>query len=213
MICYKNLNLPTNLLNPNSVDQFNELKNKYVLNGWKNNVTTNVEDFLSEELLYILKQQCNIKPKYFILFGSYPGQKGFLHSDQFYENNKWHSAPCSINWEIVPDNSIMQWYQPLESVEEFEPSWNPNDSAPTERDLKNVGVKYYVSQHSKDSSQFKIIDSLIMDSSPRLFRTDVPHQTCHTNNNAQRVSMAIRFELTDVPTWERALEIFKPILG
>ena len=213
MNCYRNLNLPTELLNPNAVDQFEELKKLYIVNGWKNNVTTNVEDFLSEDFLRVLKDQCRLKPKYFILFGTYPGQKGFLHSDQYYENNQWNSAPCSINWEIVPTAAVMQWYDPLTPLAEIEPHWNPNEAAPADQALKRVGVKYYDTAHSKDSSKFQLVDSLTMDSSPRLFRTDVPHQTVHTNNSTDRISMAIRFELGDIPTWERALEVFQPILG
>jgi hypothetical protein len=217
MNCYQNLNLPTNLLKPSAVDEFDELKYGYHTRNNKSNINTNVEDFLSEELLDAFRQQCNITPKYFLLFPSYPGQKGFLHSDVYYEDNKWNTVPCGINWDVGSTESIIQWHAPIEPVEEILPRFTPYDPVWREHGLNNKvsAAKFYGERDSKDTSKFKIIDSLIIDGNPRLFRTDIPHQVIHTNSNniSQRICISIRFGLEDISTWERALEIFKPIMG
>jgi hypothetical protein len=162
-----------------------------------------IDYFLHEDLLVTLNN-LNIKPLMFYNFGSINNQltTTALHRDVIYEDNIWKSMPMGINWDLTPGTTSFRWYDPLSC---------PEVMPPVLKDLDHTspfGI-HYIKRYNKDFSQMKEVGYLdVQRNTPYLVRTDVVHQITYTCDTDTRMGISLRFKIDDIPTWERALQVF-----
>jgi hypothetical protein len=167
----------------------------------------NIEKYLHEDLLNSL-DSINLKPFFFIHFGA-PNQKEFstiLHSDLYKENAQWVPMPVGIAWELTPGTTNFKWYD-TSAIKEVPPTkelpFKPAD----------FNSNHYIRRFSKDTTDCILLENLIMErNTPYLVRSDIPHQVDYTCTVPTRISINLRFQIKDIPTWEKALEVFKPLI-
>ena len=166
-----------------------------------------IEKYLSQDLLDALNS-VRLKPLFFIHFGALNSKSfsSILHSDLYRTGESWAPMPVGIAWELTPGTTDFKWYD-TSSIEEVPPPTNlpfkPND----------FNSHHYAKRFNKDTSNCVLLEKLSMErNTPYLVRSDVPHQVDYTCTVPTRISINLRFSIKDIPTWEKALEVFKPFI-
>ena len=169
-----------------------------------------VKKFLNADLLDRL-ESINLSPAYFTHFGVMDLPKNqpyqtFLHSDLIVNDGQWTLIPCGINWELTPGTTDFRWIDPLELKEIYPPP------PPEYRGAALSGV-HYGERFNRDISNCVELARLNLErNTPYLLKTDIPHSVTSTCELDTRISISLRFAIKDVPSWERALELFEPLL-
>ena len=213
MILYKKLNLCSSPIKDNVIGELMEKKENY--NNENDRLKKHlykhlyandeIEKYLSPVLMDQL-EKINLKPAILINFSEYGyTYETWLHRDLTYINNAWIPLEIGLNWELAPSETTFNWY--TQNVE------NPNQSpSPEENDFSMLwprsminGIRYY------DESQMTQIGSVMFDvNTAYLVRTDLPHKIISRTPGNFRECISVRFFYEDIPTWERALELFEP---
>jgi hypothetical protein len=211
MINYRFLNLPKNpLIKTSYVQQTLETAatttNSY-LSGNGMCCFENIEDFILPSVLETF-QQLGLRPSFFASFASAKvsskeAEKRVTHHDlQFDEkNNKWATIPFGINWEITPGDTIFQW-------------WNiPSDPIlpSTLHQSKLLNGAHYDQRNRIGIPNGAELIEIVQVTAPILVRTDIPHSVSFNSSAETRYNISLRFDLDNVPSWGRAVEVFKPL--
>ena len=193
---FKELRLPSNPLV--NFEELLDQKKEYTYSN------TDIDRYVNKELLDILSS-IGLRPRFFAWFGFIHQQQGVstIHSDISYVNNVWQSVPVGINWEVTPGDMTFYWWD----THGDKAIW-PDQSKP-KRDIFGV---HQGSVMNRDSSAYTCLDSFKPKTGvPFLARTDVPHQVIYNTNVDTRVAISLRFDNTDLPTWESAVKKFEPL--
>lgn len=108
-----------------------------------------------------------------------------------------------VNWELHENENEFSWWD-MSAVKECWP--------------ENVAIKKYQllnGIHYGKRLQMGIPEGAVcletgIVSGPTLVRTDLPHLVMYKSGPAKRVSISVRFK-PDFETWEKAVEVFKPL--
>lgn len=197
------------------LDTFNK-KQVYV------QMATNVEEVVSPELLQVFKD-LGLTPNFFCLFGksihnepqdyiSPQAGKIWVHTDIRYLDGAWHKMPFGLNWELVPGKTYFTWWDTKDAEECYPPATeNSQWCQPDSLDYGLQGI-HYGHRGNHDASSFDVLETIKMDyNTPYLVRADIPHSVSYVTKHKQRIGFSVRFPLEQIPTWERALEVFKPL--
>ena len=174
---------------------------------------------LSQELLSRF-DKIGITPECCYLFGLMECQERntWIHTDLVSRDNQFIKFPCAINWELTPGNATFNWWE-IEGPEVY-----PNPSVHGQVDGYHLlGIHYETASinddplnkydrdtiGSKTLDNGKIIESLELKfNTPYLVKVDVPHSVVYSTQSRQRIGLSVRFTAQQIPTWERALEVF-----
>jgi hypothetical protein len=185
-------------------------------------VVTDTVRFLRPELLDTFRS-FGVEPTYFVNFGqtdrtSYTTP---IHTDISPQaGNK--PVPFAINWELTSIESLWRWWD-IANAPEVNLTLIPlgqlasQVAAPQHaRSLLN-GLRYGNTDEFNDQSNtklgFRVIESQqVLPHTAYLIRTDVPHNVAYVNPSPNRVSISLRFSMTEIPTWEDAVELFAPLI-
>lgn len=214
---HKNLNFPNSPIRTENLRQL--LINKKNKRGKRSYiyVDQNFKDYLTTDITNIF-QSLNIFPNTLVIFGHVNDanykQKSLVHSDIIYQNEKWYDIPCAINWEITNTMANFYWWDVKDSKKCYPPPWSEEEYLPP------MGSDYYLERvlgsgiHYKkwlnnETDDYSVLENSILNkNNPMLIRTDVPHSVEYANY-VDRISISLRFSLTQIPDWKSALEIFK----
>lgn len=204
------LNLTQSPLNP-------DLKLEVVGDDWwKVYKDKDAERALSEELLQQLTD-LNLVPNMTIVFGSYSLTRTikniFLHSDLYYENDKWVSAPCGINWELGSTKTRIYWADTTNCVSTYPDSVEQY----TYPDTVFNSIAYSDSGTWGPSGwpdQARLVESatIYKHTCPILFRTDAAHAVCYKTEVSPRFNLSVRFDTDTIKSWDHAVEIFQKLI-
>ena len=215
MILYKKLNLCSSPLKGDPMPELMAKKEEF----WKQvdnapvgvykhlYANDDIEKYISPVLLSLLNQ-LNIKPAILINFSEYGDtHETWLHRDLTWLGDDWIPLEFGLNWELAPGKTTFNWYTEKSGSDVC------NTSAwPQRIGLANTwprsfinGVRYY------DENQLRKIGSLTFDiNTAYLVRTDIPHKVVSESPYGWRKCISVRFFVQDVPTFNKALEIFEP---
>jgi hypothetical protein len=163
----------------------------------------NIDEFVNPKLLATLAD-IGLRPRFIACFG-FVGQKqgtSTIHSDISYVDNSWQSVPFGINWEMTPGDMTFYWWDTHNDKEIWPDQHKPK------RDIFGI---HHGSVMNRDSSTYTCLDSF----KPRLgipflARTDIAHQVIYNSDVDNRLAISLRFDNVDLPTWNSAIEKFKP---
>ena len=164
-----------------------------------------VERFLNPALLDMLLT-VGLKPVFFLHFGALDlaTDRSSIHRDLFRENGEWVPVPAGIMWDLTPGTTDFKWYDTSNVLEILPPEHLGIQ-------LADFNSAHYGRRFGVNVSDCKLLDHLALQrNTPYLVRTDTPHQVNYVCDTDTRVSINVRFATKDIPTWERALELFKP---
>jgi hypothetical protein len=199
MIYCKELNLPCPLINDRVLNKIYALK----LVDHNHPYTKIILDV--NELNPELIQKCEtvgIKPYFFVAFGLGNSGMSSVHSDVSYNNSQWVDFPVAINWELTPGNTVWNWWDTG-----TEPGINPQEEI-------EFSSRAYKFRGNKDPSGFELLHTYnVPFNRAVLYRSDIAHQITYNSTEKYRKCISVRFSLNDVPSWERALEIFQPFFN
>ena len=164
-----------------------------------------IEKFVNPILLEKLSA-INLKPAILINFSEGGSTyETWLHRDLACVNNEWVPMEVGLNWELTEGTTTFKWYtengnnckkSALPQLEGMVTQWP--------RSFIN-GIRYY------DENELSQIASLTYDiNTAYLVRTDLPHKVISHSPGGRRHCISIRFFVKDVPTFDRALELFEP---
>jgi len=201
MHLYKKLNWPTSPIKLDLIEELFEYKKNMTAGvASYHTIHYDVNHYINPQLIGILST-LNIKPLLFVHFGSINNQitSSVVHTDLNYENGAWMSMPMGINWELTPGTTTFNWYDPLDCIKVM----------PLNPDSGKFNSCHYETRFNRDVSQMKKIATLEMQRhTPYLLKTDVAHQIVYTCDTEIRMGISLRFAVADIPTWERALQVF-----
>jgi hypothetical protein len=180
----------------------------------KNDYVKEISDFesiLSPALLDAF-DNIGISPINCYLFGFAKNQqqKIWIHTDIVSDDNQWVRLPFGINWELVPSTTIFNWWDVEGQIEHY-----PDASmhAPGQRRLQGIHYSDRVSEFTDktvlDFDRCKIIESVeFKHHTPYMVKVGIPHNVEYKTTHSQRIGLSVRFPIHQIPTWERALEVF-----
>lgn len=200
---YKKVNLP----NPIDLNKLNELiylklnkpayfKRKYLY------VSKETEYFLSNDIKNFFKN-LKIFPDTLILFGHINDSSknkidAEFHTDIFLDNNQWTRNPFAINFELTKSQATIKWVDP-DCVKEFYP----------EPKSLNIDYDFANGIHYKILTEIEINDRCTLDqTSPVLIRTDEPHSVCYEPGFESRLSLSLRFPMSQISSFSKATDFF-----
>ena len=200
--------LPTPVL-PHRLLEIAANKHSYV------HMVRDYKSLLNPALLDVLAN-LGLTPEFCTVFGrtSVQESKIWAHTDIRYVDNKWVKLPCGINWELVPSDTYFHWWDTKDAKECYPESadnteWCEPDGFPNGQQ----GI-HYGSRQNMDMSQFECLETLKYKFNvPYLVRADIPHSVEYKTNHKQRFGLSIRFPLDQIPTWDRAVEVLRPLLA
>jgi hypothetical protein len=205
---YRFLNLPKNPLIKTSA-----ILQKLAIAATKTNsyqCFENIEDFISPSVLDAF-QPLGIKPSFFASFASdgvssLKIEQRLTHYDLYFDekNKKWATIPFGINWEITPGDTTFYWWN-ISS----EPILPGQENIPQHLRLLN-GAHFDYRNHIGIPNGAEVIEKVQVNA-PILVRTDVPHSVSFDSPAKTRYNISLRFSTDDIPTWDHALEVFKPL--
>lgn len=200
MIYCKELNLPYPVLNERALNKLYVLK---LIDKIYTKIILDVNEYLNPELI----QKCEsvgIKPYFFIAFGHSNVGSSSVHSDLSFNNSQWVDFPVAINWELTPGDTSWNW-------------WDTGTDQGIYPPLEQAQVlhgKAYKYRGNKDPSGFKLLHSYSVPFNRAvLYKSDIAHQITYNSPEKYRKCISVRFSLEDVPSWDRALEIFQPFFN
>lgn len=199
-INYRRLNLPKT-----------PLKDTFTLNHTGSDmyyIFKNVDEVLQDDLLTFFKN-INIKPNMVVICASNYNTRTleniWVHRDLYWKNNKWEKPICGINYELGNTSSKIYWFDTTKCYEIVP------------KNIENIDYPFnaisYVKRHTDDLPiGAEIIETveLTKDEHPILFRTEVAHGVAYNSDISPRLMATIRFDIDDIPSWNKALEIFSP---
>ncbi len=177
---------------------------------------TDVKNILNPELINVF-EQIRVRPKVLCMFGlqNYPNYRTAVHSDIYHKiDGGWNFWPASLNYEITV--SDVDWYF-------YDPKNNPPetyDSYSKERLLQEYdqslisGARYgnpgEFDQTVIDSLGFELIEKYSVEADTYyLNKVSIPHSIdSRCKSSDSRISIQIKFNTQDIPTWESALKVF-----
>jgi hypothetical protein len=197
---------------PVQVDKLKEIANSktsYV------HMVRDYESLLTPALLQFFKS-LGLTPEFCSVFGhnGVKESKIWVHTDIRYDNNHWVRLPCGINWELVPSDTYFHWWDTKDQLECYPES--SDNTAWCEADGFKNGQQgiHYGHRQNMDTSNFELIETLKYTFNvPYLVRTDIPHNVEYSTTFKHRLGLSVRFPLEQIPTWERALDLFAPLLA
>lgn len=213
MILYKKLNLCSSPLKENTIQELMDKKEEFAKKvdaapvGVYKHLYANdeIDKYLSPVLLQQL-QLINLKPALLINFSEYgPTHATWLHRDLTFVDNDWVPLEFGLNWELAPGTTTFNWYQEKISNCKTSP-WPLRDELHSTwpRGFIN-GVRYF------DDTELNHIGSVTFDlNTAYLVRTDIPHRVISQSPGGLRICISIRFFMEDVPTFNKAIELFEP---
>jgi hypothetical protein len=170
------------------------------------------ETVLSAKLLEFF-QQLGLTPSFCSLFGEQHKQESgiWIHSDILWKDDRWVKLPFGINWELIPSDTHFSWWD-TGTLEECYPESTANTEW-CQTDGFEFGQQgiHYGARENNSAEGCECIEQLKMEfMTPYLVRADVAHSVEYTTTYKHRIGVSVRFPVEQVPTWERALEIFEP---
>jgi hypothetical protein len=206
-INYKNLSLPVS--NPikleswaTIIDEFNRTNTTSI------KLVNNIDLILTEELLTIFKS-IGIAPAFIVVFGAAESHEkatartsSWVHSDIVFKDTQWVDIPAAINWQVSSGYTEFFWWDTSAEATVY-----PNRVPPGNIWETFMGIHYKCRMNS-DTSTFTCIEQTTDLNGAVLVRANVPHSVNY-NTDGPRYSVSVRFHPDDVPTWERAIELFK----
>jgi hypothetical protein len=183
-----------------------------------NYITTNFYDKLAPELVAIF-ESLNIKPQVFWILGHLDYQDQvynthLVHVDNVYDGSTYVKVPFAINWELTDTNPTLYWWD-TKSDEGFEP--------PTNQDLLvHDWYRYGRGRLFGSASRIAYPDKLFgyelvhkykpIKNRAFLLNTSLPHSVTYQQGHEYRVGISLRFPISQIASYEAALEIFKDYL-
>lgn len=212
MVLYKKLNLCSTPLNGDCIADLMEQKENFNQEyGQKYNLYNHlyasgeIEKYISPVLLQQLSH-INVKPAIFVNFSEYgPTHETWLHSDLTYHNDDWKPLGFGINWELAPGETTFNWYKE-NNVATHKSGW------PTKNEMSMMWPRRMINGiHYFKEEELTNIGSVTFDvNTAYLVRTDIPHKIISHSPGNIRKCISVRFFYEDIPTFENALEVFKP---
>lgn len=200
MTFFKELNLPAPVVSERMLDKIYVLKLK---DNTYTKIITDVDQYLNPELIHKCKS-VGVTPYFFIAFGRDNCGSSSVHRDIALENNKWADFPVAVNWELTPGTTTWTWWDTGDEPKLYPPI----DESPL---LHGQHFKY---RGNKSPAGFKLLETYNVTSSQAvLYRSDVAHLITYNSPAKHRRCISVRFSLKEIPTWERALEIFQPLFA
>lgn len=207
MTFYKKLTLCSNPLSGDHIGQLMHEKALYIAKTKDQRLyehlyaSDEIDKYVSPLLLDQFRS-LGLRPAILINFSEYGlTHKTWMHTDMTYHDNRWKPLELGINWELQPAETTFNWYEA--HVPGKEPG--SNEGAMTWPRVMINGVRY------PDETQLTKIGSVTFDiNTAYLVRTGIPHQIVSSTPGNFRECISVRFFYDDIPTWERALEIFEP---
>ena len=215
----KKLNLPSTPLRDGAINELTALKKEFKksttssrVSGWNPHVVTEVDQFLSYELLDILRP-FGLTPSYLVNFGQLDRLHWItpIHTDiSPIEGNK--KVTFAINWELTSTKSQWNWWDTANATVMV-----PSTGMETITRQKLGGLRYVnfeeFDQSIVDKYGFKILESYrVLPHTAYLLRTDLPHNIEYHNPTPERVSISVRFDTATILTWEDTIKLFEPLI-
>jgi hypothetical protein len=179
----------------------------------RDKVYFDVEQLIKPEILKSFTD-IGLKPA-FLLILHRPGW--FASKVKFQKNSKVHvdltgngdhfaKIPCAVNWQLTPGETFFSWWD-TKGAPEVWPS-NP---------LVQNTIRYHLNSmlfHDVNSFEYESYDLIenVKFEKPMLVRTDVPHSVIYNTGNRDRLSISIRFSISDIQNWDNALKLFEPLI-
>ena len=200
MLNFRPVNIPCNILKDHT--SIIQMDAPYFYNIHDTSILTNEVQELFKSL--------DITPKFVVAFintqQSWTVKERVIHSDLSFFNGKWNPNIASINYELLPVQTEMSWWE-LKDRPPVYPDI-PTDNTPFEYRTLN-GIHYGTRRFMGDNNAFLIEKAKVVE--PTLIRTDLPHSLIRNHYSlSKRVAISIRFH-ESWNSWEEALEKFKPI--
>ena len=184
-------------------------------------VSTDPRTFLNETLISLFEEM-QVFPESFLAFG-HINDTNFetlqvVHSDVVYKDDQWKKVPFALNWELEDVNSSYTWWN-TQDLKEIYPEKIVN------RDAAYYGGAIHYGKRTTLGSTDNLTPKEMMDIKskmvqiekynlkklkPVLINTSVPHSVFYKTDAEHRTLVSLRFPLDQIPSWEAALEIFKP---
>jgi hypothetical protein len=138
--------------------------------------------------------------------------KSYIHKDNMLVNGEWVTIPFGINFEVNPTTvATTTWWDTTDRQEYI----NDNDYTRARKTLLN-GIRYHEDFFRSAPKYLKLdpIDSvtIVGNSTPILFRADAAHSVAATTKEGNRFNVSIRFDLSQIQTFEQAVERLQPII-
>lgn len=129
-----------------------------------------------------------------------------VHLDLTGDGDKFVKIPCAVNWQITPGETFFSWWDTKDAPEVW----------PANPPVANT-LRYHLNSmlyHHVDSFEYKSYDCIetVKFEKPMLVNTSVPHSVTYDTGDQVRLSISMRFNLTDIDNWEHALELFDPLI-
>lgn len=194
---YRRLNLPKTPLKDNFTLSHTGEDMYYVLE--------NVDEVIHDDLMYIF-QTLKLKPNMVMICASNNTYRSvdniWVHSDLYIKNQRYVKPICGINYELGNTISHIHWFDTSESIEFF----------PIAIDYTVNGIGYIKKPNETFPIGAEIIETveLTKDEHPILFKTEVAHGVAYKTDVSPRLMATIRFDIDDIPSWDKAIEIFTP---
>jgi hypothetical protein len=210
---YYPLNLPFPLTKNTTLDVLNETVKWYGLTH------TNLEEILSPELMEKFSH-LGVKPTQALIIGlpTVSSGKTLVHTDITLVDNKWVKIPCGINWEITDSKASWRWLD-VKNSQEFYPE---QDSGYYEYPRGLNGSIHYNQRYKSYSRDlypdpyfdtYDVLETLTVNPTQcYLVRTEVPHSIEFESQKSNRIGISVRFDTSQISSWDQAVEIFKPII-
>lgn len=177
---------------------------------------TDFKRILNPDLMDIF-EKLHIRPKVLCMFGlqNYPNYRTAVHSDIYHKiNGKWEFWPVSMNYEITLSDVDWYFYDPKDNKAETYDRYN-KERLLQEYDQSLIsGARYgnpgEFDQAVLDSLGFELLETYSVEPDTYyLNKVSVPHSIdSRCKSSDSRISIQIKFNTNDIPTWESALEIF-----
>ena len=209
---FQKLSLPRVVLDP---DDFLKIRRANINQSRPYvSILTDFHEIINPELIYVFKH-INVVPNLMLIFGHENNInrviKNFVHTDICYRNKQWIKIPFAINWEITNTSVDFKWYD----VSDHKEIYPPITAAPDLNYLEASGIHYgerYMSGKINISETFNPIESVTLNQNEAIMvKTSLPHAVVYSGL-LNRINVSLRFNITDIPTWESALIAFKPFI-
>lgn len=203
---YKELNLPPFIKDTSTLNLLKEFKKNKTERAYVY-TTRDVKYFISDELHNIFKS-LNVYPHVMVAFGHIDNpniqhDKPILHSDVTFEKGQWLNVPCALNYELTNTQATFEWWNTGTDVHLFP------TQPPINIDQEYTNGVHYGKRGNNNVSRYSCIGSYVLDNNhPILIRPEIPHTVRYTKGYNSRVSISLRFPFEQIPTWEKALEVF-----
>ena len=203
---YRYLNLPANPLRDR--DGFlKHLDANPVLGGYNIYNKQTLSDEVLEEF-----SKLNLNVKFIAVFSrndnSSTLKDRLIHADcALSEDRKsWEKLYAGVNWEIHENENEFSWWD-MSAVKECWPEQIPS---PVKKYDSLNGIHYGARLKMGIPEGAVLLEKAVV-SGPTLVRTDLPHLVMYKSGPFKRVSISVRFD-PDFESWEKAVEIFSPIV-